>query len=840
VPRRFRFDRFELDERTGTLLDGGVPVHVQPKTFDLLVMLLEQPGALISREQIEERLWPNVVVTEDSLAQVVRRLRLALGDRELVKTVPRRGYQLVAEVESDPGVQKPTGALLGRERELAQLQELLSSSGAVWVHGAPGVGRTALLQAAGPGLEVRVEGGLWPSMARALELHRDGDPRAAGHALAARGPILVLLDDLHLDPEGPRLLASWRKLAPAVRWVITTRDRAQCGGDPVLALGGLYAAAGAALLVQRSGVALEPAELTELVERLDGNPLALVLAAPRLRVLSPPELLQRLHRRFELLRDGQTSLQAALESSWEALAAPARAALCSLVALEGEVPLGLVDEMLGPLSTELLQTLFDAGWLYRTQRGSTWLGLPHNQGAWASQQLGPELRAQAMRQAGAWLEHEGWPRSRAYVDGLDRSQQVWLAEHADLCERVARGSLAPRMRLLMLAFVAVYARGGPYTSALQLCEEALQDEATALDRARLWMYRGLLTMRACPSHVAEPALRKAVQEALHTDDLELQGWALTTLVAHLSSAERDEATELAQQALALAERTGKPAARASALLALFQAHRSSAELELLERALAEPLPRGENVRAMIQGTLATALHDEGRIATAEAVYLEWFAEDRWNHDTHRVTVWSNYANLLTGAQRFEEAITWYERALHLARRKGLVADLVYPQLKMARALVGLGQVEQAERSLRELLEEQPNSQDRRLAQLMLGLAALRRGQPSLATQRLQAGMRGDSDDGMLYSFGAIALVQQGDLADAERWLDRAEAAGDPYWQVQLSLQLAQAWVLRARGETARYEALQTSFDTAPSPQVAPPAQRLAEMGWLRPQVLICS
>lgn len=90
------FDRFELDLQRGVLRSGGAEITLRPKTFALLHHLVIHPGRLISKEELLRTLWPDVVVTEDSLVQCVGELRAALADREqrLIKTVPRRGYML--------------------------------------------------------------------------------------------------------------------------------------------------------------------------------------------------------------------------------------------------------------------------------------------------------------------------------------------------------------------------------------------------------------------------------------------------------------------------------------------------------------------------------------------------------------------------------------------------------------------------------------------------------------------------------------------------------------------------------------------------------------------------
>ena len=97
----YRFDRFTLDLIRGVLrAAGGTEVALRPKAFALLRQMVENAGRLIDRDEIMAAIWPGVVVTDDSLTQVVKEIRRALGDDEqqLLRTVPRRGLLFAAEV----------------------------------------------------------------------------------------------------------------------------------------------------------------------------------------------------------------------------------------------------------------------------------------------------------------------------------------------------------------------------------------------------------------------------------------------------------------------------------------------------------------------------------------------------------------------------------------------------------------------------------------------------------------------------------------------------------------------------------------------------------------------
>src|SRR5207249_4990444 len=99
-----QFGVFEADLRAGELRRNGSKVRLQEQPFQILVMLLERPGDIVTREALRTHLWPadTFVDFDHSLNAAVRRLRDALGDTaenpRFVETVARRGYRFVAPV----------------------------------------------------------------------------------------------------------------------------------------------------------------------------------------------------------------------------------------------------------------------------------------------------------------------------------------------------------------------------------------------------------------------------------------------------------------------------------------------------------------------------------------------------------------------------------------------------------------------------------------------------------------------------------------------------------------------------------------------------------------------
>src|SRR6516164_6496838 len=100
-----RFGTFEVNLRSGELRKGGVRIKLHGQPFEILAMLLERPGQVVTREELRQRLWPTdtFVDFDHGVNTAIKKLRAALGDSadnpRFVETLPRRGYRLLAGVE---------------------------------------------------------------------------------------------------------------------------------------------------------------------------------------------------------------------------------------------------------------------------------------------------------------------------------------------------------------------------------------------------------------------------------------------------------------------------------------------------------------------------------------------------------------------------------------------------------------------------------------------------------------------------------------------------------------------------------------------------------------------
>lgn len=345
----YRFGAFEL--RPGRqLLRDGAPVAIGSTALELLGVLVCARGDVVTKDELFETVWPDVVVVENTLHQHVRVLRAALGaDADLVATVARKGYRFTAPVEEvavghdagrgrPPALPVPATPLLGRDNELAALDRLLAEHRCVTLLGPGGVGKTRLAMeianaraAAGETVYVAelaaVAGGELVAAAIAAAVGLAGPstmaPLArAAHALRDARALLVLDNCEHLIDAAAEMARELLARCASLRILATSQRPLGITGEqrfhvPMLALpppgrsdpAALAAAAAVQLLVARvadcdarlgfDGDAL--ASAAELCRQLDGNALAIEMAAVRVATLGVDAVLAGLADRFRIL-----------------------------------------------------------------------------------------------------------------------------------------------------------------------------------------------------------------------------------------------------------------------------------------------------------------------------------------------------------------------------------------------------------------------------------------------------------------------------------------------------------------------------------------------------------
>ncbi|HXK21676.1 MAG TPA: AAA family ATPase, partial [Myxococcota bacterium] len=159
--RVYRFGEFELNVRTRQLLRRGQPVAIQPKPFDLLVYLLRHRDRLVPREELLGEVWSGVHVDDEAVRFTLHAARKAVDDdgsrQAVIRTVPRAGFRLVAEVEevaapilrmSEASTRSP---FLGRERLMERATSMLGEVGrgesrVLLLSGEAGIGKTRAVE----------------------------------------------------------------------------------------------------------------------------------------------------------------------------------------------------------------------------------------------------------------------------------------------------------------------------------------------------------------------------------------------------------------------------------------------------------------------------------------------------------------------------------------------------------------------------------------------------------------------------------------------------------------------------------------------------------------------
>ena len=379
---------FELAPSERRLSRDGRPIELGARAFDMLCVLAEQPGRLVTKTTLLERVWPKLVVDENNLPAQVASLRRVLG-ADAIRTVPGFGYRLELEVvrpvaaplapmpaqapaaSSGPAPPAPLpvravaarlSPLVGREGDLAALESALASGRCVTVVGGAGVGKTRLAQevlarALGSAERQAAWVDLHPltqlrhvasamALAVGVTVPDRGDAFAALHQALGQAPLLLILDGAeHLSSELAPALEELLARTQQVRALVTSERPLGLPGETVFRLAPLavaeaegesleHAGGAIALFAQRATAAdrrfaLTPANLAtvaEICRRLDGNPLALELAAARIPALGAAKLLERLGDRLRLLKSSEGSedtrhkaLQAAFDWSYQLL-----------------------------------------------------------------------------------------------------------------------------------------------------------------------------------------------------------------------------------------------------------------------------------------------------------------------------------------------------------------------------------------------------------------------------------------------------------------------------------------------------------------------------------------
>ena len=282
APAGISFGRFLLLPHRRELLADGQPVKLGGRAFDVLMALIEAHGAVVSKNALMERVWPDRIVEENNLQWQISALRSAFGaDRNLIRTVSGRGYQFTApmgtvhapeadvgtpigaappdarEARSDKGIPgevpptnlaEPISELIGRDDVFDEILNLASEHRLVTLTGAGGIGKTRLALAAARRLLPQFADGVWlaefspiadpglvpVTVAAAIGLDLGGGEVSAqrvAQALAGRRLLLVLDTCEHVISAAAVLAEAVLHAGGTLHLLATSREPLRAEGE---------------------------------------------------------------------------------------------------------------------------------------------------------------------------------------------------------------------------------------------------------------------------------------------------------------------------------------------------------------------------------------------------------------------------------------------------------------------------------------------------------------------------------------------------------------------------------------------------------------------------------
>jgi len=578
-------------------------------------------------------------------------------------------------------------AFIGRAAELNRLaQRLEDGARLLTLLGVGGTGKTRLVRRYGlawlgdwPGgvyfcdlSETRSLEGICFAVAAALEvpLGRNDPVTQLGHAIAGRGRCLVILDNFEqVIDQAAATLGRWLDRAHKAAFAVTSRERLHLPGEEVFPVEPLALATEAIELFEVRARAQVPqfmlddnarGAVAEVVRLLDGLPLAIELAAARIRIFAPGQLVQRMRDRFQLLAGArgsaarQATLKAAIDWSWELLAPWEQAALAQCSVFEGgftmesaEAVLDLAPWPAAPGTMDVVQALVDKS-LLRVARPQTRLEL-------AAARFGMylsihEYAAEQLQRFGARSASSAEARHGAHYAGLGSDEAL---------ETLCTHGGVQRLRRLALDL----------DNLVAACRRAVARADAAIAVAT---YRAAWEVLGLRGPFAVGVALGAQLLALPGLDAAQRCVALMTAArARRRAGQVDEASAVLDEAFALATESGREPLRAEALCALgtldITCSRYPSAIARLDEALvcfqALAHRRGE-ARALTE--LAGIDFEQGRSERAQERLLHALALScESGHRREEIIVLNGLGVICAQQGRFDEALRHFEAALRI-------------------------------------------------------------------------------------------------------------------------------------------------------------------------------
>jgi predicted ATPase/class 3 adenylate cyclase len=572
-----------------------------------------------------------------------------LGEHRLKDlSAPERVYQLCGE-DFPPlkslyrtNLPIPATPFLGREHELAEVCTLLDDTRLLTLAGPGGTGKTRLgLQAAAEAAERYPDGIFWVPLAPLR------DPElvlvTAGQALGAEDglvehladkSLLLLFDNFEHVVEAAPGLSELLAACPNVHLLVTSRELLRIPGERAYPVPPLAPEDGTELFVARARATLPgfvaSDAVPELCARLENLPLALELAAARVRVLSPEQLLRRLSQRLDLLKAGrgvdprQQTLRATIEWSHELLKEDEQRLFARLAVFVGGCTLESAEAVCDA-DLDTLESLVDKSLVRVREDDRFWMLETIRE--YAAERLEASADAERVQRRHAQhfvaLGEEAEPNTRVYsAEWVGRLEQELDNLRAAL-DHLAASEENELVLQLAGALTDFWHYGGHVAEGRRRLESALrgQERPTAA-RARALFGAALMAYGSGDIPAARSIAGRALE--LHRRLGDPRGAALdlnVLCVAAIEEGDLERAQQLAEESLALFRQAGDEHQTVSATRTLAFTYHSRGDLErartLHESNLRQAQALGfEETAAQTLGSLAMIAFEQGRLEDA--------------------------------------------------------------------------------------------------------------------------------------------------------------------------------------------------------------------------------
>ena len=679
----YRFGTVEVRPAERQLLVEGRPAALGARAFDVLLALIEHRDRVLGKNELLDMVWPGLVVEENNLQVQVSTLRKLLGPQS-VATIPGRGYRFTLVPEGIDGAPScplphrhnlpaPLNSFIGRETEIAEVKALLASSRLVTLTNVGGTGKTRLSLRVASELLEEFPDGVW-----FVELAPLSDERRAAQVVAfvldvTEEPgkpviealvksvrdkrVLLVLDNCeHLLQGCAEVAKRLLQAGPNLRILATSREPLHVPGEAVYRVPAMATPQAIRLFVDRARAAAgnfdstpdNAQSIVDICRRLDGIPLAIELAAARVRALSVDKIAARLDDRFKLLTGGdptamprQQTLRASIEWSYELLSGPERMLLRRLAVFSGGWTLEAAEAIAGggeleqaASALEILANLVEKSLVAVDSLGERY-HLLETVREYALEQLRESGEEKAVRDRHLAFFMEFASKARPELVGPDQAK--WLSRLDDERENLlsahawcARAQDGEELGLRLVATLKQYwMRRGLLGLAYGAMLEALaRAPARSRSRCRTLFDVGQVGYFMGVYHEARVHLEESIVLARELGEKLVAGSALQPLgMACLGEGDRAAARAHLEEALVRARELEDPRNIAGAVNARAQLHRVEREFDAAEPlfehvvALARELEDPESI-ALGPLNLAMTSIERGRAERAHMLLEE--------------------------------------------------------------------------------------------------------------------------------------------------------------------------------------------------------------------------